>query len=401
MTPFQSWSELAQIQLLRSGVGNAAYACVLNHVQIQELAAPLLGVAPIGVWLLRNGTIRMGIHYGSVKHLTREASAELFKHEALHLLCGHLSPRIGVLRKQYGDVTVQYAVDCVVNQHCGEALLAREGLPGITVEKLGLPKHLTTEEYCVRLPTVKNMPPLQERFISDEVVAETADMLIAEMLRHVSEECRDRHASIPREGELFVEQVMRKSEMPWYSYIRKLETSCLQVERIQTPCRPSRRCPQHLGRIRRGGVKVWFAVDTSGSMMEKQLSLVSAELKGLHNRGASITVLHIDDVIVKEEEFDPFKSLSSFAGRGCTDFSPVFLKLRSIPWKSRPGMIVYFTDGFGSLDEYRRILGTERLSESPESVPLIWLLPEGTSDPKVFRERVGCGDVALVVVEKW
>jgi hypothetical protein len=151
---------------------------------------------------------------------------------------------------------------------------------------------------------------------------------------------------------------------------------------------------------------MWFGVDTSGSMGENELKLVDPELRAISQRDVHITIAHVDAGLAKLEEYSAHKGLVEFAGRGGTDFSPLFFELDKMPPGVRPSFLVYFTDGFGCCTHYLKQSKAEYNPEEPRplkhpgGVETLWLLPEDCRDKDEFMEAVPFGNVITVPAVK-
>jgi len=88
------------------------------------------------------------------------------------------------------------------------------------------------------------------------------------------------------------------------------------------------------------------AIDTSGSMSGAELSEIAAHLRVLHGL-ARITVVECDARIQRVYPFEG--RLDSVAGRGGTDFRPVFEP--AFLADHDPDGIIYFSDGWGPYPE--------------------------------------------------
>lgn len=428
---YRQWFEEIQMYLMKhQGV---MYALVAHQIFIEMTDELLLRRFVAAIQTKETGETVLYLCVPAMKKLSAGASAELLKHEILHLVYGHTSSRRDELVVQYGPKIFNIAADLVINQQCDEALLAKEGHPGVTIADFGFSPNLTTEMYC-RL--------LQDRGIKEDVFYEFAitsgnseglagkrfevildsatppevrDAMIEKILMTVREEARRRgleneggagRGFFGSEAEEFIEQLKRKPQVPWNKELRNLEESCYRHERVPTVTRPSRRHPAHFGRIRKGGLFCWFCVDTSGSMGEDQLKLVNPELQGMANRGAVIKVLHCDAEIAKEEDYNHRTGLARFTGRGGTDFSPIFIKLAMTPRRERPGLIVFYTDGYGGLEEYKEHLQTHAMpwnllekhysDRTPEGVPLLWILAPHTATPAALRQIAPFGKITVL-----
>ena len=96
-------------------------------------------------------------------------------------------------------------------------------------------------------------------------------------------------------------------------------------------------------------LKIAVAVDTSGSVSDKQLGEFLTEVRNILQSFSSFrarllacdAAVHADMVAVHDSDFESF--LKCLSGSGGTDFCPVFKKIDDDP----PEVLVYLTDGDG------------------------------------------------------
>ena len=104
----------------------------------------------------------------------------------------------------------------------------------------------------------------------------------------------------------------------------------------------------YLKTLHNNSASVVVAVDTSGSISNKEIMLAMAEVKSILNAsGTKLKVIYCDSEINKVVDSLNIKDIqNAIAGGGGTDFRPVFeyLKSNSI----RPDLLIYFTDLYGS-----------------------------------------------------
>jgi predicted metal-dependent peptidase len=156
-------------------------------------------------------------------------------------------------------------------------------------------------------------------------------------------------------------------QLDWKRLLRRYAGRVLQVRPVFH--RPPRRFPDLVGIVpgqrRRGGLAAVVAViDTSGSITEQALEEIDGELHRL-SRSHPVHVVECDCQVHRVYRYK--KRLEHVQGRGGTDFRPPLERsfLRSL----KPGLIVYFTDGFG------------QAPEAPPLWPLIWCLVPGGEAP--------------------
>ncbi len=244
-------------------------------------------------------------------------------------------------------------------------------------------------------------PPEGEEGLTGEM----RDIHAEKLITKITNEANKRELSMSRgwacgEATEWIEQVQRGSKTPWYTLIRRLESKHVRVNRELTKKRPSRRHPDHFGRLRKQGLYCWFVVDTSGSMGHAQLALVDPEVRGISRRGAVIDIVHCDAAVSKVERYTNSTKVRQFHGRGGTDFSPVFQLLRETDKRDQPKFVIYITDGYGGLEAYRALVDSEegdgayttacdaKPEKCPEGIDVLWLIPEGCMKVEDFQNRV-------------
>lgn len=408
------------------------------------------------------------VYYPLVSRLPYDGQIALLKHEGIHIMDGHFSSYGLRLMDRFKRELANLAMDLYVNQKpflvqndrvvktIGE-VLEEVGMAPATIDKFGLPPGLSSEQYAELLKdmdapvrptrlvgeavpgedgpqdpqagqpgkpgedfTGKGMSRPLEVFDLDKCEAAQADHATRDVIVKVQGAIRSHNADeIAKKGlgrgfggadhEQFFKAAERPATVPWFYYLRAAETRNRAELVTPTRRRLSRRCKYHLGRVRRYGLEVVFMVDTSGSMQMDQLQLVDPELRGMHSRGAHITVIHCDTAVAKVEPYSPHMPLERFSGRGGTEFSDALLKTREL--YPRPGLFVGFTDGYGGIERYVQVVRDERgeawyeefcscaPSMSPDGIETLWLIPEGSMDPGEFSDSVVPWGAVIVVPE--
>lgn len=90
-------------------------------------------------------------------------------------------------------------------------------------------------------------------------------------------------------------------------------------------------------------------VDTSGSMGQSELVDCASELAGiLRTLNAPINFVAIDAEIHEAKPVASWReAVAMFTGGGGTDFRPAFERLRKMPKRKRPHLLIFMTDGGG------------------------------------------------------
>lgn len=430
------------------------YAFTFHNVDVVSTSKPFMLCSglpvPAAVGISTDLQIRLLVFYPMISSLSNQSQIAVIKHELLHIIEGHMSSYGARLDTEYGRQVSNIAKDLYVNQRLTDTEIkgmAEDGYPLETIKYYGFKPGLSSEEYCrllqdgvsngtINLPSMV-MQPYQdgdvppsggggagqdtegtfgptEVFDLDEKDASTADRVTQDVLQRVTDTLkalgkswRSKRGFQGADHDAFVKASERKSKVPWYYYLRVMESKNRAEVTVPTRRRPSRRCPFHLGRVRRYGLDVAFMIDTSGSMGPEQLSLVDAELRGMHSRGAHIRVIHCDASVAKIEEYSPFTPMERFYGRGGTDFSPALLEVRNM--YPRPGLFVGYTDGAGGIEAYVKVIveqfgstwyeefAARQPSMTPDGIAALWLIPEGCMEPDLFKKSIVPWGQVLVV----
>jgi predicted metal-dependent peptidase len=96
--------------------------------------------------------------------------------------------------------------------------------------------------------------------------------------------------------------------------------------------------------------KIVFAIDTSGSMSEKDLKQAVGELEDIRKKfGAKVYMMDCDAGVHSSRWLMPHEKLPLLQGGGGTDFAPVFEHL--LEKRIKPDYCVFFTDGYGNFGD--------------------------------------------------
>ena len=128
----------------------------------------------------------------------------------------------------------------------------------------------------------------------------------------------------------------------WKAYFRRLLGSIYDVNIRSTRRKVSKRFDEAAGIQHKKKVSILVAIDTSGSVSQKELQEFFSEIDYAYKAGARITILQCDTRINAIEEYDG-KNIPEIKGRGGTDFNPpvdYYVKHRK-----EYASLIYFTDG--------------------------------------------------------
>ena len=115
-------------------------------------------------------------------------------------------------------------------------------------------------------------------------------------------------------------------------------------------------------------VKVYVAVDTSGSIDERRLKMFLSEVQGILSSYPHLEceLYYADAAIYGPHELNPDSQIPSPQGGGGTSFIPFFNRVAETWDGMATGVCVYLTDGYGSFPE------------NPPQLPVLWVVtPNG------------------------
>ncbi|NDB81881.1 MAG: hypothetical protein EB127_03910 [Alphaproteobacteria bacterium] len=165
----------------------------------------------------------------------------------------------------------------------------------------------------------------------------------------------------------------------WKAYFRRFIAASTTVTVKKTKRKESIRFVGQPGLKFNPKHKLLIAIDTSGSVSDKELANFMAELEFISKTGTKMTLLHCDSAIAKVEEYSKQNTVKVY-GRGGTDFDPPVDYMNKN--KSKYTCLVYFSDG----------------ACSPPSIkttkPILWVMTRG--ERHQYKEQNFPGDVVIM-----
>lgn len=164
------------------------------------------------------------------------------------------------------------------------------------------------------------------------------------ILKQTAEQVEKSRGTIPGELVSLIEKLREKKPpvFDWKSYFRRMLGSIYDINIRMTRRKESKRFEGAAGVQHRKKVSILVAVDTSGSVCDKELQEFFSEIEHVHKAGAKVTVIECDTRINSVVDYDG-KTIPKIHGRGGTDFNPpvdYYLK-----HKRDYASLIYFTDG--------------------------------------------------------
>lgn len=175
-----------------------------------------------------------------------------------------------------------------------------------------------------------------------------------------------------------IDQIRTPKQVPWQKVLRRFIAKGGKGRLIFTKKRVSKRFHTRPGTKLGNQLKVWVAIDDSGSISDFQLSVFAAELKHLAATGADIMVMEVDTAVTHVSQFK--KRLTSVTGRGGTDLGAPFRWL--MEKKIRPDAFIYMTDGYGPTIDF-------------EPFPTLWVFTQESDTSVDWGQRITIKDKEL------
>lgn len=223
-----------------------------------------------------------------------------------------------------------------------------------------------------RAPGFEGLHPTWED--STDISEQLAESIVRSM---VSEAVQKSRGNVPGAIKQIIDEIM-ESKVNWRAILRNFVAKRRSTKKSPTWRKRNRR----LGTLQPGNKKnrklnLTVAIDTSGSVSDKELALFTGEIQKIYQNGADITVIECDAAVQNVYEYTKKLQKSggmTFKGRGGTDFRPVFEHIMNPEkTKAKPDAVIFLTDGYGPAPNVFKI-------------PTLWCLTPGGRRP--YDERM-------------
>ncbi len=238
-------------------------------------------------------------------------------------------------------------------------------------------------------------PPSPEELLGQ---AEQARTQIKGLLRKALRESSNGRGTVPGDVAEWLEDYLAEPIVPWWETLTSRVKTATRAKRSRSISRPNRALLAiaeedgsiipALGRVRDPRFRVFFMVDTSGSMSGASLQIARSELTHLLHAedDMEVRVMHGDADVHFDQVFHSGAELpSDVHGRGGTDFDAYFEHMGQYAGndETAPDVVIVYTDGYAP--------AVAREKRLPDEVPVIWLLtPSGSA-----RTLEGYGEVIV------
>ena len=310
----------------------------------------------------------------------------LLLHEVLHAALLH------VLRRGARDAQLwNIAADIVVNgiicqQGCfklPEGAIRDEKLENFSVEEIyELLQQQQTCPFCLNNPDLLETPPgdnVEEQGLHPQELDTLSEAKKAELESHWRNAMQQAAviARTSNQGRLpaGIEReltALDQAQLDWRSYLWRYL--------VKTPTDYTEFDRRFIGRglyletLQGESVKVYVAIDTSGSIDNQQLKMFLSEVNGILNSYPHLEceLYYADADVYGAYELNPDSDIPKPKGGGGTSFVPFFDKVIASWDGMTTGVCVYLTDGYGIFPN------------NPPELPVLWVVTPGGLDLSQF-----------------
>ena len=300
----------------------------------------------------------------------------LLKHELLHIGFFHIQCQDEFQNKKVANI----AMDIEINQYIDAEDLPEGGCTLESFAEYNLPPKAGCREYYKLLMQAKEQEeqsgsggkisdmagmddggqhgsgtnvPDHGTWKDFEDLSEAEKKLLESQTAHILKEIADSveksRGTIPGEFKGILER-LRHVEPPkfdWRSYVRRFAGGAKEVFTKKLRRKDNKRFEENPGLKIKNKRHLLVAIDTSGSVSDKEVKEFLNEIHHIHKTGSEVTILQCDTVIRSIEKYKPNEDIT-LHGRGGTDFDPVLEYYNENQRKYT--CLFYLTDGECSTD---------------------------------------------------
>ena len=313
----------------------------------------------------------------------------LLKHELLHIAFGHLT-----MYFKFGDKKLaNIAMDMEINQYISSHLLPEGGIniddyPDLNLdrkagcryyyEKLQQAKEKKDkggengtsgdenfDKVCDQMDSGEDMDSDHPTWSDFEDMTEAEHKLIEKQLNKILNDAKEmtekKRGNVPGEIEGLLEmEAITPPKFDWKGYIRRFTGVSSKVYTKKIRRKENRRYSENPGLKIKMKQHMLLAIDTSGSVCDKELHEFMNEIHHIYKQGVDITIVQCDTAIKSIEAYKGKNEITIY-GRGGTEFDPVLEYYNENIRKFTS--LVYFTDG-------------ECYTSVKPKAPVLWVLSE-------------------------
>lgn len=285
--------------------------------------------------------------------LSQDEKFGVCKHEMMHLCFMHLVTLGSYPDHQRDNI----ATDLEINQYIDLKHLPKGGITLDLVQKqfgLTLPPKMGRDYYYKALEgkiPEEFEPGTAEHFWEVyEKLSEAQQKVIQNQIEYrmteIAEEMeKTKPGSVPGEISSIIKAIKKPAQFDWKKFLRQWTGNSHEVEIRQTRFKPNpyfAGTPSTKVKLKQN---ILIAIDTSGSVSDKELGEFMSELYNLWKFGHTLTILCVDTKIYNPYVYKGQTDVT-IHGRGGTYFTPTLEYFNN---HSEYNCMIYFTDGEAEL----------------------------------------------------
>lgn len=320
------------------------------------------------------------------------------KHEIHHVLSLHLS-RVKELKNKYSTLTVNLAMDIVVNQYLDNLPPYSTTLKDVNLKyNLNMEAYNTLEYYAEKIQSELDLMEENDEGEEDDSqmtnsmvesynpekmhdMWQESDEFDEKTLREFAEKVinASQKGTIPSQVESLIANLKNsQGEIPWNIMLKKL-MGTVESNKKKTITRRNRRQPNRLdlrGEIRNHKSEIAVAIDISGSISNEEFKQVIKEVLSIvKNYNHEITIIECDKEVKRVYKAKSVRDIKKrLTSGGSTKFTPVFEYANN----TKCNLLIYFTDGKGE----------RKLEVVPRGYRTLWVI-SGRGDELSLDESYG------------
>ena len=320
------------------------------------------------------------------------------KHEIHHVLSLHLS-RVKELKNKYSTLTVNLAMDIVVNQYLDNLPPYSTTLKGVNLKyNLNMEAYNTLEYYAEKIQSELDLMEENDEGEEDDSqmtnsmvesynpekmhdMWQESDEFDEKTLREFAEKVinASQKGTIPSQVESLIANLKNsQGEIPWNIMLKKL-MGTVESNKKKTITRRNRRQPNRLdlrGEIRNHKSEIAVAIDISGSISNEEFKQAIKEVLSIvKNYNHEITIIECDKEVKRVYKAKSVRDIKKrLTSGGATKFTPVFEYANN----TKCNLLIYFTDGKGE----------RKLEVVPRGYRTLWVI-SGRGDELSLDESYG------------
>lgn len=320
------------------------------------------------------------------------------KHEIHHVLSLHLS-RAKELKNKYSTLTVNLAMDIVVNQYLDNLPPYSTTLKGVNLKyNLNMEAYNTLEYYAEKIQSELDLMEENDEGEEDDSqmtnsmvesynpekmhdMWQESDEFDEKTLREFAEKVinASQKGTIPSQVESLIANLKNsQGEIPWNIMLKKL-MGTVESNKKKTITRRNRRQPNRLdlrGEIRNHKSEIAVAIDISGSISNEEFKQAIKEVLSIvKNYNHEITIIECDKEVKRVYKAKSVRDIKKrLTSGGATKFTPIFEYANN----TKCNLLIYFTDGKGE----------RKLEVVPRGYRTLWVI-SGRGDELSLDESYG------------